>query len=149
MTPSIISSLTPLAPSAVTQTTYALLERRHVAQLEWQEPRPACGPEGNPLDAHLTLRASVHDCINLQRLAALKAGRPTLGDDANHLLDFVASHWAKVVDNSGEREDGCELKRGDGRAPSESKAELIRDALEAFHANPRATPPATEADHGK
>lgn len=75
----------------------ALLERRHVAVLEWCEPWPACGPEGNDLDAHVTLRATVHDCINLQRRVARSSGRPTVGDDENHLLDFMAVHTARVV----------------------------------------------------
>lgn len=74
-----------------------LLERRHEAQLEWCEPWLACGPEGNDLDAHVTLRATVHDCINMQRRAAREAGRQTMGDDANHLLDFMAVHWASVA----------------------------------------------------
>lgn len=76
----------------------SLLERRHEVVLQWYEPYPACGPEGNDLDAHVTLRASVHDCINMQRLVARSLGRPTMGDDENHLLDFIAVNWAHVVE---------------------------------------------------
>lgn len=76
----------------------ALLESRHETMLQWREPRLACGPEGNDLDAHIILRATVHDCINMQRHVAKAAGRPTMGDDGNHLLDFMATHWAQAVE---------------------------------------------------
>lgn len=74
----------------------ALLESRHETMLQWCEPRPACGPDGGELHANVTIRAIVHDCINMQRLATKAAGRPTEGNDASHLLDFMAVHWAKV-----------------------------------------------------
>ena len=74
-----------------------LLEKRHEALLEWVEPWPACGPEGNDLDASVTMRATVHDCINMSRLVARSKGKPTMCDDENHLLDFIAVHWANVV----------------------------------------------------
>jgi hypothetical protein len=74
-----------------------LLESRHTTMLEWKEPWPACGPEGNKLDAHITLRASVHDCINLQRAADQQAGRTTEGKDLERLEDFILVHWADIV----------------------------------------------------
>lgn len=80
-----------------------LLEGRHELMLQWCEPWPACGPEGNDLDAHIILRATIHDCINLQRRVAKAAGRPTMGDDGNHLLDFIAIHWARVVKDETEQ----------------------------------------------
>ena len=95
---------TPVEP----QTLHPIiLEHRHETFLEWKEPWSACGPEGNRLDAHITLRASVHDCINMQRAAAKSHGHPTMGDDYNHLLDFIAVHWAEVVERvqSEEAED--------------------------------------------
>ena len=76
----------------------ALLDSRHRARIVWGEPWPACGPEGNRVDAHVELSVSVHDCINLQRAAAKQAGRPTTGDDKQHLLDFISVHWAQVKD---------------------------------------------------
>ena len=86
----------------------ALLEARHETMLQWCEPWPACGPEGNDLDAHIILRATVHDCINMQRRAAASAGRPTMGDDGNHLLDFMAIHWTRVVEaNMGLTDTGA------------------------------------------
>lgn len=75
----------------------ALLEARHTKFLQWCEPWPACGPEGNQLDAHIILRATIHDCINMQRLVARSCGRSTMGNDGPHLLDFIAVNWAKVV----------------------------------------------------
>jgi hypothetical protein len=77
---------------------FALLESRHKTLLQWCEPWPACGPEGNDVDAHIVLRATVHDCINMQRRLTKAAGRPTMGDDGNHLLDFIAIHWARVLE---------------------------------------------------
>ena len=73
-----------------------LLKLRHTAMLEWVEPWPACGPQGNTLDAHITLRATVHDCINLQRGAEKHAGHPAVGDDAHLLEEFMAVHWARA-----------------------------------------------------
>lgn len=51
-------------------TPEELLEGRHEIKLEWAEPWPACGPEGNDLDAHITISATVHDCVNTARLIA-------------------------------------------------------------------------------
>jgi hypothetical protein len=70
----------------------SLLESRHETILHWNEPWPACGPEGNDLIAHVTLSASIHDCINLQRRLAKSHGRETMGNDKEHLLDFMAIH---------------------------------------------------------
>ena len=85
------------AVSVESTALFVLLESRHETMLQWCEPWPACGPEGNDLDAHVILRACVHDCINMQRILAKAAGRPTMGDDENHLLDFMAIHWARAA----------------------------------------------------
>lgn len=75
-----------------------LLKAQHAVMLEWVEPWPACGPEGNAVDAHVRLKATVHDCINLQRAADKQAGRPTTDDDDERRLgDFIAVHWATVA----------------------------------------------------
>ena len=76
-----------------------MLEARHTTWLQWCEPWPAVGPEGNELHANIVMQATVHDCINLSRKVSQAAGRPTQGDDANHLLDFIAVHWAKLVES--------------------------------------------------
>lgn len=84
-------------------TTEQLLENRHQARLEWVEPWPAVGPQGNTLTAHVTLSATVHDCVNLQRSAAKSTGHPTLGNDARFLEEFMAVHWAvHVAEEKGE-----------------------------------------------
>ena len=75
----------------------ALLEARHETYLEWGEPHPACGPEGNKLDAHVTLRATVHDCINMARRMAKAHNKPTMGNDYEFLLDFIAVNWATII----------------------------------------------------
>lgn len=74
-----------------------LLESRHTTFLSWHEPWPACGPEGNELDAHVELRATVHDCINMQRAWEKSKDFPTDGDDGRRLEDFMAVNWAVVV----------------------------------------------------
>ena len=81
----------------------SLLESRHTTKLQWVEPRQACGQEGNDLDAHITLSATIHDCINMQRVKAKAAGSTLIGKDANHLLDFMSDNWAYVPnDKAGE-----------------------------------------------
>ena len=84
-------------PAVGSTGLFAVLESRHETMLEWWEPWPACGPEGNDLDAHIAHRATVHDCINLQRLASKQMGRSTMGEDERHLLDFMAIHWARII----------------------------------------------------
>lgn len=85
-----------------------LLERRHEIKLSWVEPWPACGPEGNEdVYACVEMRATLHDCINLQR-AAYKHNKEKhdgvplvegelIGKDYEFLLDFIAVHWATFV----------------------------------------------------
>lgn len=81
-------------------TIEELLEKRHTEILAWSEPHPACGPEGNDLDAHVELQATVHDCVNMQRLKARAAGGGTMGNDADFLSDFIVTHWAFETVNS-------------------------------------------------
>ena len=78
-------------------TIEEMLERRHELKLAWNEPWPATGPEGNHVDAHVELRATVHDCVNLARSVAKQHGHPTMGRDAEFLGDFIAVHWAEPV----------------------------------------------------
>lgn len=75
-----------------------LLEDRHLVLLEWSEPWPALGPEGNELTACVTYRATVHDCINMARLVAKQRGWPIVGNDAEHLFEFMTIHWAREVE---------------------------------------------------
>lgn len=77
----------------------SLLESRHTVMLEWIGPWPACGPEGNIVNAMVTMRATVHDCINLQRAVDKREGRPTIGDDASRLEEFMVINWATVVED--------------------------------------------------
>lgn len=86
-----------MVDSGMNQSIDELLEHRHETMLQWCEPRPACGPDGNDVDAHIIHQATIHDCINLSRAVARKAGRETMGNDREHLLDFIAVHWAEVV----------------------------------------------------
>jgi len=88
-----------------------LLELRHEVRLIWHEPWVACGPEGNEdVFAHVEMRATLHDCINLQR-AVYKdtkekrnwvplAPGELIGKDYEFLLDFIAVHWAVFEDKN-------------------------------------------------
>lgn len=76
-----------------------MLENRHEVYLKWVEPWPACGPEGNDLSAHVEIRATVHDCINMERNLARASGRETAGNDRDRLLDFMAVHWATCIND--------------------------------------------------
>ena len=71
-----------------------MLESRHETRLYWDEPWEACGPQGNELTAHVTISATVHDCVNLQRAFAKSRGKSVLGNDREFLLDFMTAHYA-------------------------------------------------------
>lgn len=75
-----------------------LLENRHTTYLKWAEPWPACGPEGNELDAHVEMRATVHDCINLMRISYKEKDLPIMGNDGDLLYGFMTVHWANEVE---------------------------------------------------
>jgi len=74
-----------------------ILENRFALMVEWAIILPARGPSGNPLDANASVRATVHDCINLQRAAAYQQGKPTVGNDAQFLYAFMVIHHASIV----------------------------------------------------
>lgn len=76
------------------------LKNRHTARLEWSEPWPAMGADGHPVTASITLRATVHDCINLARIEAIRHDSPTRYDDAALLRDFISVFWAYVVQDA-------------------------------------------------
>ena len=78
-------------------TIEEMLESRHTTHLTWYEPWSAAGPEGNDLLAHVTLSATVDDCINMSRAAARGNNHPTSGRDRDFLLDFILTHWAEVA----------------------------------------------------
>lgn len=79
-------------------TTNEMLEARHTTWLQWCEPWPSVGPEGNGLLADVMLMATVHDCINLQRRVwqTHKATENLVGQDAKLLDEFMMVHWASV-----------------------------------------------------
>lgn len=72
-----------------------LLELRHEAKLSWVEPWPAKSPDGSNIDAHVEMAATVHDCINLQRVR-WDGIRDHFLKDKELLIDFMAVNWAKV-----------------------------------------------------
>ena len=74
-----------------------MLEARHELRIDWDRLQPACGPEGNVLTAYVTMKASVHDCINIQRMVEKEAGRETSGQDGKFLRDFISAHWHRNI----------------------------------------------------
>lgn len=76
-----------------------LIEAMHEKCLEWTELRPACSADGGQLGSYITLRATINDCINMQRLSARRVGQPVTGNDGNYLSDFMVTHQAYVIDN--------------------------------------------------
>ena len=68
-----------------------LLESRHTQLLRWDEVRKGLDADGNPVDVYVTLEATVHDCINMHKLA-----NPAQSCDAELLHNFMAINWAYV-----------------------------------------------------
>jgi hypothetical protein len=79
-------------------TVKQLLEDRHRYWLEWSEPWPALGPQDNKIDAHITLSATVNDCVNLQRVKWHDHGSEHLGRDSDLLDEFIAINWTTVIE---------------------------------------------------
>lgn len=75
----------------------SLVDQQHEIMLEWQEPWPACGPDGEEVDANIALRATVHDCINIKRRYLKQAGNSLYKDDMACLLEFIIVNWAYLV----------------------------------------------------
>jgi hypothetical protein len=82
--------------------------------LEWVEPASGVSADGAPVTVTMISRASVADCIALQRSAAAHAylahvarlrsasdpsadGPRCINSDRELLLDFMAVHWAVPV----------------------------------------------------
>lgn len=71
-----------------------LLENKHTTALEWCEPWQGVSEDLQTKTAHVRLRASVSDCILISRHYVKGIEKPQL-DDEEHLLDFIAVHWAE------------------------------------------------------
>lgn len=74
-----------------------ILLRRHELRVRWCEPHPARDSDGALLDADVCLDTTVHDGINLMRGSV--SGKPHAFDDRELLLDFVAIHFAKIINH--------------------------------------------------
>jgi hypothetical protein len=81
-------------------TLEKILAERQNLKLSWGEPWPAVKPDGSDGDAHVTLTASVDDCIALARYIHIHhAKKIPLEQLTDEMLlgDFLAVHWATVV----------------------------------------------------
>jgi hypothetical protein len=81
-------------------TLEQILERREDLRLSWCEPWPASASDGAETHAHVTLTATVDDCIAMARYVHLAREKPLPTEDLTDevlLGDFVAVHWATVV----------------------------------------------------
>lgn len=75
-------------------TTQELLDKRHDVMLQWSDPWPAISHEGKIIYVPVIHRATVHDCIALQRRAAIFTQDPE-PSDAMLLDEFMAVNWAR------------------------------------------------------
>lgn len=75
-----------------------LLEHRYTKFLQWVEPRPSRRLDGVEFNqsVQVLVSATVHDCISMARYVCKDV--PEIPDDKKLLLDFMAIHWAQVVD---------------------------------------------------
>lgn len=64
----------------------------------WFEPWRGADSEGDDVDVHVEMRASVRGCINLQRRAILTTDCNGDVPDDRLLSDFIAVHWASLVE---------------------------------------------------
>ena len=84
-----------------------ILENRLTLMVEWVDAHPSCGPEGNYIDACITKRASVHDCINMHRYIEKINGGKTEGRDGERLAEFMDLHYAEFVKEPDTICDAC------------------------------------------
>lgn len=71
---------------------------QHTATLEWQDWAAACNEDGHEFGVFITLRASAHNCIHIQRLESKRKARDIEGFTAAELLAvFIHEKSAKVV----------------------------------------------------
>lgn len=79
-------------------TTAEMLEKN--ATLAWHEPWPGMNKDLSQTDAHVELRASARECVLMARLVVARKSIDTAmsATDEQLLLDWIAVHWAKVVE---------------------------------------------------
>ena len=73
-----------------------LLENKDDIYLEFVEPWPAFDSVFDEVDAHIILRATVADCINIQRFANKTNNRQIRFSDEELLDQFIVVNWATV-----------------------------------------------------
>jgi len=71
-----------------------LLEDRHTAKLYWEAPYDALLKGGQKSFATVEHSATVHDCINIQRLSNTLKGAPDNISDKDTLMDFIIVNYA-------------------------------------------------------
>jgi hypothetical protein len=77
------------------------LKDRHHLVVEWEEYHEGRSKTGEQLTCYLTIRASVHDCVNLYRSKLEELGvRYPSSSDAFLLSDFLDERCARVLDPS-------------------------------------------------
>lgn len=82
-------------------TTRQLLKNRYTTFLEWNESWTGLDKHGSDSHVNITICASVHDCMKLQRMAERRAkGFKKTRLDAHLIKDFVAINWAGVKEEA-------------------------------------------------
>lgn len=78
----------------------SLLLKRHESYLEWVEPSPSMLVGTFQIaNAHITSRATVHDCVNMQRYIESMSSKKFKHTDKELLEDFIISNNAKAFEN--------------------------------------------------
>lgn len=89
-----------------------LLKRADEVLIQWSEPRPGKTGEGTEIRVAVRIRATVADCISMERMARFSS------NDEQLLGDFVALHFAEVLDPAVQHSDptakGKPFKRPEG-----------------------------------
>lgn len=76
-----------------------LLEDRYRQHLSWVEPWCGTASDGDSVDVCVGMRATAAGCINLQRRAVQSTGFKDAISDDQLLSDFIAVHWASLVED--------------------------------------------------
>ena len=77
-------------------TIEQILKSKAIRYLSWVEPWPAIDSNNDTIYGHVTLRATVQDCINMQRAANNKNCITAKYTDLQLLNDFIIINWAKI-----------------------------------------------------
>ena len=115
-----------------------MLEHRKTLRLRWFEPWPGLSRSRKPVDAHVTISATIDDCVNMQRMSEAKSHPKQRSKDKELLFHFIATRYAELVRD----ENWLKLTNND-KSKVGSRTELMQnvsdldlnDAKKRYHGN--------------